>query len=1390
MRYLLKYLSQMFNFNIIEYIVITNTNVTKSRYIVFVILVQLAIGSQAQPAHIKFTSLTAKDGLLSNTVNAILKDRYGWMWFATDDGLNKFDGTNFTVYRHIPGDTTSLRANEILALYEDRRGNLWIGTSGGAVSLYDRKKDRFVHFPVTGDTSGLVPNAVVRGICSDRDGKIWIAQFESPYILDPASGRLTKRELGYKPDGPLSNISLECIFGDSIGRIWVGTDNGLFLYQPVTHSFRRFGHYADDKGSLVDNHVKVLAGDPLGRLWIGTEHGLCVMTAPGTFVPYSQMNGDNKVLGQRQINAIVPDGEGRLWIGTMEGLHILDPRTWRADIYLPDGNAHGLTSKAIKSICIDREGIYWLGTYRGGIDKYDKNLNLFDLRLTDAFRQNAGRNPVVTSFAERKDGKVWVGTDDGGLYSFDKTTGKLTQVRLRVDGNKRDMPAVLALKLARNGQLYIGTLETGLIVLDTATGGSKNIAIDGARGDPDGSDIYSILEDKNGRIWAGTNGQGVVVLKDNKIVARYTPKPTTRKDVFFPVNGYIRALEEDWDGNIWIGTHGGGLAILRPRDNHFTLYNQSNSRLPFDKVHALYCDSRGRMWVGTYGGGLSVFDKDSRQFVNYTEKDGLLNSTIYQIVEDDQGHIWVSSNTGLSCFSPETRIFRNFSCLNGLQNNNFVHGAGLRLSDGELLFGGLQGFNYFYPSSLTANRNVPAVVLTDLQIANKSVQPGPSSPIKDQISVADEIRLDYRQNFALSFVALNYTLPKQNQYAYKLERVDKDWNTGSINTARYTNLDPGEYIFHVKASNNDGLWNTRETSIRIYVRPPWWRTIYAYIVYILAAGGLLWYSRHRGLSRVRRKFQLERERTEVRRTQELDRMKLKFLTNLSHEFRTPISLIMAPVNELLSQQQEDRAKDKLYMIRRNARRLLNLVNQLLDFRKMEEQELRLQVTEGELVAFVQDVVHSFTDLSVRKHIRLDFTCNVSRLHVLFDHDKVERILFNLLSNAFKFTLEEGSIAVVMDAPDRREDGGALWVSIRVVDTGIGIPADKLNRIFERFFQHESGSAVLNQGTGIGLSITKEFVEMHGGAIEVESEPGHGAAFTVRLPLQVVTDVQPLSPAGAADQRETPPKEEMAHHSDMPTVLLVEDNDDFRFYLKDNLRKNYRIIEATNGKEGWQKALAVHPQLIVSDISMPYMDGIVLCRKLKADKRTCHIPIILLTALTGEVQQLQGLQTGANDYITKPFNFEVLHAKMKSLLALRRDLETTYARQIKVLQPEVKLQTEDERLMQAIVHCLEENIISPQLSVEYLSRQVGMSRSSLYSKLLEITGETPVEYIRSFKLDKAAMLLEKSDLSISEIAYQTGFSTPNYFARAFKAKFNMLPSDYIAQKRKTGQNKHV
>jgi len=1356
----------------------------KKIYLLVLLIMGLVIAGGAQPAHINFTALTSKDGLLSNTVNAILKDRYGLMWFATDDGLNKFDGTNFTVYRHVPGDSGSLRANEVLALFEDGQGQLWVGTSGGAVSLYDRKKDRFVHFPGGGDRSGLVSNAVVRGICSDGGGKIWIAQYASPYLLDPSTGVITKLELGYPPRAGTSPVSLECVFADRRGRVWVGTDGGLFLYQPARRTFVRFRHDPDDGQSLVNDHVRVLAEDASGRLWVGTDGGLCMMKPDeGIFVNCRVAGRGDAVLGYKSINSIVPDSDGKLWIGTMEGLEVLDAATWRTVKYLPNGNVHGLTSKAIKSIYIDKEGIYWLGTYRGGINKYDKNLNLFDVKLSEAFPEGGSGRPVVSCFAERRDGKVWVGTDGEGLYCFDRVADRLERVPLRGVGT--EAPAVLALTATREGRLYIGTLGDGLLETDADGRKARRIRLGPAAGNLNGDEVYCILEDRQGLIWVGTNGQGVTVLSNDRVVARYTPAPIAPTDVLLPVNGYIRALEEDGEGNIWIGTHGGGLAVLHRGDRRATFYNQDNSRLPIDKIHALLCDSKGRMWVGTYGGGLSVFDKASGQFTSYTEKDGLANTTIYQMLEDADARLWVSTNTGISSFDPETKTFRNFTGLNGVQNSNFVHGSGLRLTDGELLFGGLQGFNYFYPSRLTVNRNVPAVVLTDLQIANKSVSPGKGSPIQDQVSVAGEIRLEYKQNFALSFVALNYTLPKQNHYAYTLDGFDKEWNyTGAMNTARYTNLDPGKYVFRVKASNNDGVWSKEERTIRIYVRPPFWRTFYAYLFYVLAAGGILLYSRYRGVTRMRRKFRLEQERAEVQRMQELDRMKLKFLTNLSHEFRTPISLIMGPAEELLTDERDKGSKDKLFMIRRNARRLLNLVNQLLDFRKMEEQELRLLPAEGEWVAFVKDVVYSFKDLSGRKQIQLDFISPLPRLYGLFDGDKLERILFNLLSNAFKFTLEGGRISVGLDV---RADSGMQWVSIVVRDTGVGIPGDQLPLIFDRFFQHTAENGVLNQGTGIGLSITRELVRLHGGTISVESEVGRGSVFTVLLPLR---EVGPAVDTGVEEPEQAEVAEVAEGTEARPRVLLVEDNEDFRSYLRDNLRTYYHIIEATDGKEGWQKALAGHPQLIVSDISMPNMDGIEFSKKLKADKRTCHIPIILLTALTGEAQQVAGLETGANDYITKPFNFEVLHTKIRNLLELRRNLKTTYTRQIQVLQPEVEMQSEDERLLQAIVRCLEEHIASPQLSVEFLSREVGMSRSKLYGKMLELTGETPVEYIRGFKLDKAAILLEKSDVTIAEAAYQTGFSKPNYFARAFKAKFDMLPSEYVARRRKRGENRSL
>jgi signal transduction histidine kinase/DNA-binding response OmpR family regulator len=874
-------------------------------------------------------------------------------------------------------------------------------------------------------------------------------------------------------------------------------------------------------------------------------------------------------------------------------------------------------------------------------------------------------------------------------------------------------------------------------------------------------------------------------------------------DVMLPINGYIRDMVEDREGNVWIATHGGGIAVFSPALEKFTIYNTGNSKLPIDKVQSLLEDRYGQIWAATLGGGLALFHKKTNDFTVYSEKDGLQNSSVFKVLEDQQGLIWVSTNKGISSLDASTKKINNYDYHNGIQRNSFMRGSGIKLSTGELFFGGLEGFNYFHPSALIKNNNVPAVVITDLRISNRSVAPSEDGPIQEHISVADEINLDYKQNFALDFVGLNYTAPEKNQYAYKLEGFDKDWNyVGNVTSASYTNLDPGEYVFRIRASNNDGVWNNEGRSIKVHVHPPFWLTVYAYIFYALIPIGLVLYLRHRGIIRIKRKYALEQEklvaeqeRRETERIRELDALKIKFLTNLSHDFRTPISLILGPVDTLLGQQKDPPASVHLQMIKRNAKRLLNLVNQLLDFRKMEEHELKLNLSEGELISFLKETSDSFKDLSERKKIEFAFSNKIEKLYTLFDHDKLERILFNILSNAFKFTLEGGKIAVAVEAGEEVTDESITWVTLKVSDTGIGIPADKKEKIFELFFQNTTAAAILNQGTGIGLSITKEFVKMHGGTIDVDSKQGKGTTFSIHLPftrLEALTQGKEImhEPIVAATETELEDEQiiqqEQQTEPEKTTVLLVEDNDDFRFYLKDNLRLHYKVLEAANGKEGWQKALAQHPQLIVSDINMPGMDGIELCKKIKADKRTGHIPVILLTALTGEEDQLRGLQTGANDYISKPFNFELLNARIKNLLALNNTFKKTYTKQIKALAPEIEIQSGDEILLQTIHQYLEDNLTNPQLSVEELSRHVGMSRSSLYNKLLEVTGQTPVEYIRSVKLDKAIILLQKSDMNIAQIAYSVGFSTPNYFAKSFKAKYNMLPSEYMLKMRKENQ----
>ncbi len=1368
-----------------------------SFFLLFASFVQTAAQQQ-----INFTSLTATNGLSSNTVNVILQDRYGLMWFGTEDGLDKFDGSSVTVYRNKPDDDHSLQANEILSLHEDRTGNLWVGTSGGSVSMYDRQHDLFINYP-SGQGANRINNNVIRGLCSDNLGRIWIASFNGVNILDPVTKKIT--QLLNENNTPFLKIC-NTLFEDEQHTIWIGTTEGLFACNPNNKTFRHFVNNPADSSSLAGNNVMGITQDKKGSIWAGTSQGLSMLkNNRAGFVNYKHAETNTSTISSNEINSILSDDDGKLWIGTERGLNMLDTRTGEINRRLYDyRDVHGLTSEGIRTVYIDNKGNYWLGTTRGGINKYDKNLNLFNLVVSNPFDKSGLVAPIVTSFAENADGSIFVGTEGGGLSLFDPGTKRFRQYTLQSKrkgaGNRL---VVRALNAVNAQQLLVATISDGLFILDPATGKYKQLLQGAGAEGLNSNDIYCVKKDSKGNWWVGTNGAGINVMNANgKVVRRYTPAPVDAVDKKLPINGYIRDILEDRSGMFWIATHGGGLAQYNPLTGAFIIFNTLNSRLPNDKVQTLLQDRGGNIWAGTFGGGLCMIDSTAKQLTPFTEKNGLQNNAVYKIIEDKTGLLWISTNKGLTSIDPVSRKLHNYNYYNGVQHNNFYPGSGLLTSDGTLYFGGLEGFNYFNPAYLKKNRNVPPVLITDLKISNQSVAPSKNGVIEESVSVTKTIHLDFKQNFSLNFVALNYTAPGQNQYAYKLDGFEKDWNyVGSTAIAHYTNLDPGTYTFRVKASNNDGVWSDGNTSVKIIVHPPVWRTWYACVFYVLLLVSLIVFMRHKSIEKIKRKFTLDQEHKEAARIHEMDQLKIKFLTNLSHEFRTPISLILGPVDKLIAQEENSWSAGHLQMIKRNGKRLLHLVNQLLDFRKMEERELKLLAADGELVGFIRDSFDSFKDLAERKKITFIFTSRIAQLLTVFDHDKMERILFNLLSNAFKFTPEGGVITVLLEeCTTRVQDCAATWVSIRVSDTGIGIPADKKDKIFDRFFQHSSTASVLNQGSGIGLAITKEFVLMHGGRIEVDSQPGKGTSFHVYLPfipkppeaVNANADIiqEKCTPEAVAVEHDVPgTKSAAADSSVLPSILLVEDNDDFRFYLKENLRQFYQVLEAINGKEGWQKALAHHPQLIVSDISMPVMDGIELCKKLKADKRTNHIPVILLTALTGEQEQLKGLKTGANDYITKPFNFELLHSKMQNLLLLQDTFKNTYTRKIDVALPALAVQQpEDEKLLSNLLLYLEEHIADPQVSVDGLSRQLGMSRSTLYHKLFALTGKTPVEYIRSVKLEKAAALLKNGDLNVSQVAYSVGFATPKYFAKTFKAKYNMLPSEYIIKMRTTSAPK--
>ncbi len=1363
----------------------------------------LSLRAEAQQVSYPFTHLEIRHGLSHNEVNGLFKDAKGFMWFATMSGLDRYDGHDFKVFSHDPGNPLSIGENTSHNLMEGPNGKLWIQFWDDSFNIYDPITETFERNVTAVFKEMGVPVSGLLNILKDKSGAYWFVHPLGLYRYNPSS---QKAERILPPSsGPSVDLDPIADFrDDGHGHYWIIRHSGL-LEEVEGAGFQQISLIKDIASTepLRPGPGYLLFIDNQGDLWVH-----CATAARGIWYVRSS---DHKIwhletgkskephLNNDIVGDVVQDEKGTIWIGTDHGGINLVNKSDLSVRYLlhNDYEDNSIAQNAIICMYKDNTGIIWVGTHKQGISYYCPGSMRFPLYKHRPLDPNSLSCDDVNRFVEDANGNLWVGTNEGGLIYFNRKTGQFTTYTHQPDNpNSLSSNIIISLCMDHLGRLWIGSYYGGLDCYDGKTFVHyRHNQLDSSSLTDDR--VWEIFEDSYQQLWIGTLAGGLDMM--DQVHHRFIHHRKGDLPATVSTN-YISEITQDATGRLWVGTNE-GIDVYNQKNGQWAHYNQKDG-LSNDDIIALKTDTLGQVWVGT-GDGLNLLDQSTGKTLKiWTKQDGLPDNYIQTIAEDNAHNLWIGTPNGLCYGIPypgtkgaDTRLmFTTYDASSGLQSTQFNENAALRMRDGEMVFGGPNGFNIFKPEAPDWSAQIPPLVFTDLQVFNRSVTPGEKVNGKVLLSTAlpqtKEVFLGYNDNvFSISFADLDYSINQKINYAYRLDGFNDDWlNTGAgQRSATYTNLDPGTYVFRVRAIGAGGMGGNREASLIIHILPPFWRTTWAFVIYVLLALGLLWLARNILVERTRMRFRIEQERQKAKNLHELDMMKIRFFTNVSHEFRTPLSLILAPLEKLLKHSGSTDQHKQFQLIYRNARRLLNLVNQLLDFRKMEVQEFILQPTKDNVVRFIKDLTQSFSDISEKRHIQLDFESNVDSAQASFDQDKLEKIVFNLLSNAFKFTPEGGKVLVALKVEGR-------FLELQVKDTGIGIPGEQQEKIFERFFQHDLPGHIINQGTGIGLSLTKEFVKLHTGSIEVASELEKGSTFTVRLPI-IEVEVHPVaqqvvrrstnghevteSPDTFEPEVNTGEKEseEEPRKSKKPLLLIVEDNEDFRFYLKDNLRNAYQVMEAANGNEGWSQIQAVQPDLVVSDIMMPGMNGITLAKKIKNDPRLSHIPVILLTARAAEEQQLEGYSSGANDYITKPFNFELLQAKIRNLLAQRKAMHKLFQKQAEINPSSISITPLDEQFIAQAIAIVEQHISDPDFSVEDMSRALHFSRVTLYKKLSSLTGKAPLDFIRHIRLKRAADLLAKSQLTVAEIAYEVGFNDPKYFAKYFIKEFGIKPSAY-------------
>ncbi|MDX2067147.1 MAG: two-component regulator propeller domain-containing protein [Haliscomenobacter sp.] len=1342
-----------------------------------------------------------EDMVVSNVAaTAMYQDKQGFLWIGTWNGLYRYDGYNLKKFKLTITSPDEIKGEKIIALYEDREAYLWVGTENTGLYRLDRTTEKFKVYQHDHNQKNSLLDNRVGSIFQDDQGKIWVGTGRGLCVLNQ------DHTFTHQKDSPISNTEIVKTIRGRDGSYWFATTYGV--YRGILSTKGRFSitrmdvvpAKAEASQEAAHNHVYDIVEDPRkdNLFWIATRGGLKRLDFANNQIQHIQAS-PNGLSNNLTTSIVFPSqyGDGGFFIGSDYGLNYYIPEKgiFKRYFHIPQqsGSLHAST---VLTLCEDRVGQIWVGTNKG-VGKMNFQRNPF---AAIHFPEDVSINSMAYA-----NNRVWAGSFGQGIFEIIRKQGQVSTRRISL-GGQADF--IHALHADKQGNIWAGTRGEGLIVFN-ADNPSQRKQYTVANG-LSHNYLMSVWGDARGLIWIGSWAGGLIRHDPAKGTFHIYRKVKGGGNLDqFPIVLTFEYKNEAGENVLCVGTRGGGLLellldkegfpqkLLRKSTNNPTQANTISSNF----INCYWKDAFGRSWVGTED-GLNLWNQKKGTFKQYFKADGLPDDIIQSLAEDENGHLWVSSTRGLSRFSPEMDkkdYARVFDTQDGLPSNFFNSNVSVYTQDRHVFFGSNSGILYFQPHQIRENPIAPTVELVDFRLFNHSIGVGDKVNnrviLQQNIGSTPELVLRYNENlFSIEFAAMHFLEPYKNQYKFRLLGFNGEWipSTAKERVAHFSNLSPGRYTFEVQAANNDGLWAKEPAVLKIRILPPFWLTWWAYLIYAgLIAGAILMY-RQSILLREKLRNQVKMETFKREKTEELGQMKIHFFTNISHELRTPLTLLFSPLEDLLKREQTDPSTHEMYtLMYRNAERLKGMIDQLLEFRKIEEGLMHLEVVEMDLVRFFKNIAIAFRDLARHRNIQFNFVTSVDELRAWVDRDLLEKVLFNLLSNAFKYSDDGGNIQMKLES-----DGKQVIFSLE--DDGIGISTEELPHIFEQFYRARSSQhGSRRQGTGIGLALAKSIVELHKGSIEAFSMIHRGSVFVVKLPLgkdHFPAEVIRLNYRDPEDSDHYPydengvlletPQEEIIQ-SDNPLVLVVEDNADIRTYIRRSLHPDYEVIEAENGQEGLEKTRKYIPDIIISDVIMPEMDGFELCRTVKQEEATAHIPVILLSARSSQMYQVEGYDTGADDYISKPFSIDLMQARIRNLLnnreRIQRHFDQEFARkhEVDISPAELSINHLDKQFLEKCIALVEKHIENPDYSVEQMSHELLVSRMQLYRKIKAITGESPNHFIRTIRVKRAAQLLEKG-YSVAETTYKVGFQDLKYFRECFKKQFGMNPSEFVQQ----------